>query len=104
MLARLSHLRRMLAFGRLAAFALAIFATAPRASAEPADLSRVLKQIDFEERRLGNREDTPMHWTKIEGIGFPHYVNAKLSDDRARSGQWSFRFDLNGGSLQYRYD
>jgi len=27
-----------------------------------------------------------------------------LSTDRAHSGQYSFRFDLNGGSLIYRYD
>ncbi len=74
------------------------------AAAAPPDLSRVLKNIDFEERRLGNREDLPMHWSKVEGPGLPAYVNGKLADDQAHSGQWSFRFDLNGGSLIYRYD
>src|ERR1700691_249796 len=74
------------------------------ALAGPADVSRILKSIDFEERRLGNREDLPMHWSKIQGAGLPAYVNGRLSDDRARSGQWSFRCDLNGGSLIYRYD
>ncbi len=39
-----------------------------------------------------------MHWSKVQGPDFPHYVNARLSDDRARSGKHSFRFDLNGGS------
>jgi hypothetical protein len=73
-------------------------------AAAPPDLSRVLKLIDFEERRLGNREDLPMHWTKVGGAGLPNYVNGHLSDDLAHSGQWSFRFDLNGGSLIYRYD
>jgi hypothetical protein len=71
--------------------------------AQPAGVSRVLSTFDFEERRLGNVEDLPMHWAKIEGAGLPHYVNGRLSTDRARSGKYSFRFDLNGGSLIYRY-
>jgi hypothetical protein len=73
-------------------------------AAGPHDISRVVKLIDFEERRLGNREDLPMHWTKVEGDGLPVYVNGKLSDDLAHGGQWSFKFELNGGSLIYRYD
>jgi len=73
-------------------------------AAAPGDGSRALKSIDFEERRLGNREDLPMHWEKVTGPGLPFYVNAKLASDAAHSGQWSFRFDLNGGSLIYRYD
>ena len=73
------------------------------AHAQPAEVSRVLSTFDFEERRLGNAEDLPMYWAKVEGAAFPHYVNAKLATDRARSGKYSFRFDLNGGSLLYRY-
>lgn len=75
-----------------------------RASAQPAEVSRVLRTFDFEERRLGNPEDLPMHWNKVQGPGLPHYVNGRLSTDRARSGEYSFRFDLNGGSLIYRYN
>jgi hypothetical protein len=74
------------------------------AIAQPAEVSRVLRKFDFEERRLGNVEDLPMHWNKVEGPGLPHYVNGRLSNDRAHSGDYSFRFDLNGGSLIYRYD
>ena len=65
---------------------------------------RVFRTIDFEERELGNPEDLPMHWIKVAGEGLPHYVKGKLSNDRARSGSYSFRFDLNGGSVIYRYD
>src|SRR3954468_3884992 len=72
--------------------------------AQPAEVNRVLRTFDFEERRLGNAEDLPMNWTKVDGPGLPHYVNGRLTTDRARSGQYSFRFDLNGGSLVYRYD
>src|SRR5579872_1782104 len=74
------------------------------AAAGPGDPSRILKSIDFEERRLGNREDLPMHWLKVSGPGLPNYVNGRLTNDSAHSGLWSFRFDLNGGSLIYRYD
>jgi len=73
------------------------------ARAQPAQVTRVLRAFDFEERRLGNAEDLPMHWLKVEGPGLPHYVNGQLSTDRKRSGEYSFRFDLNGGSLIYRY-
>ena len=89
---------------RLTALAIFVCLLTPGISAQPVGLTRVLRSIDFEERRLGNNEDTPMHWIKVEAPGFPHYVNARLSNDRARHGETSFRFDLNGGSLLYRYD
>jgi hypothetical protein len=66
--------------------------------------SRILRVVDFEERRLGNPEELPMHWTRVAGPGMPHYVNGRLTTDRQRSGQYSFRFDLNGGSVMYRYE
>ncbi|HET6249136.1 MAG TPA: hypothetical protein VFE47_15690, partial [Tepidisphaeraceae bacterium] len=71
--------------------------------AAPRGATRVLRVFDFEERKLGNSEDLPMNWVKVEGTGYPHYVNGKLSNDRAHSGAYSFRFDLNGGGLVYRY-
>src|SRR5688572_6598157 len=71
--------------------------------AQPATVTRVLRTFDFEERRLGNPEDLPMHWRKVEGDGLPHYVNGQLATDRARGGRYSFRLDLNGGGLVYRY-
>ncbi|HLL89681.1 MAG TPA: NEW3 domain-containing protein, partial [Tepidisphaeraceae bacterium] len=72
--------------------------------AEVPDDSRILRTFDFEERRLGNAEDLPMHWAKVQGKGQPHYVNGRLTTDAARGGHYSFRLDLNGGSLVYRYD
>jgi hypothetical protein len=73
------------------------------ALAEPARMTRVLRTFDFEERKLGNVEDIPMNWVKVEGMGLPHYVTGHLSTERHRSGQYSFEFDLNGGGLIYRY-
>src|SRR4051812_3852491 len=81
---------------------LAIFLPA-LANAQPANLNRTLCTFDFEERRLGNDEDLPMNWVKVEGENFPHYVNGQLASDRAHSGKYSFRLELNGGSLLYRY-
>ncbi len=83
-----------------------IFATLAAAAclAQPAGVNRVLRTFDFEERRLGNVEDLPMHWNKVDGSGLPRYVNGKLTTDNPRSGRYSFRFDLNGGSLIYRYE
>ncbi|HEV2296152.1 MAG TPA: NEW3 domain-containing protein [Tepidisphaeraceae bacterium] len=72
--------------------------------AQPAEVNRILRNIDFEERRLGNVEDLPMHWSKVEGPGLMHYVNGALTTDRARDGKYSFHFELNGGGLVYRYD
>ena len=74
------------------------------ANAQEQPVSRILRVMDFEERRLGTGEELPMHWTKLEGPAFPHYVNGRLARGRARSGRYTFRFDLNGGSLVYRYD
>lgn len=81
--------------------ALAVLACSVAVAAPP---DRVLRAIDFEERPLGNAEELPMHWTKIQGAMLPHFVSGRLATDRSRSGRYSFRFDLNGGSLIYRYD
>src|SRR4051812_24536976 len=76
---------------------------AAHVAAAPEEVKRVVRTFDFEERRLGNVEELPMHWAKVEGPGMPHYVNGRLSTDLAHSGQYSFRLDLNGGSVAYRY-
>lgn len=74
----------------------------PKAEA-PARLSRVLKTFDFEERDRGNVEGVPAGWLKIEGPGLPHYLHGEFDSKVAASGAASFRFDLNGGSVIYRY-
>jgi hypothetical protein len=73
-------------------------------AAAPARAARLFKSFDFEERQLGNDEDTPMHWSRVAGPGLPHYVVGRLTNDRARSGRYSFRMDLDGGSCVYQYE
>lgn len=77
-------------------------AVAARPTAPPT-AKRVLRLFDFEERQLGNVEDLPMNWIKVEGAGLPHYNTGLLATDRYRSATHSFRFELDGGSLLYRY-
>ena len=73
---------------------------APRAAS--ADDGRILHRFDFEERDDGNYEQTPMHWARVVGPGLPHYCRGALSSDAAHTGRYSFRLDLNGGSVLYR--
>ena len=63
------------------AILLALFSLPLAAFCDPPPPARGLKIIDFEERKLGNNEDLPMHWVKISGPGLPHYVNGYLSND-----------------------
>ena len=91
------------AFALAAVFAFVITCAARSARAEPVEVKRVLRAFNFEERQLGNREDLPMYWTKVQAAGYPHYVNGRLTTDQARDGKYSFRLDLNGGSVAYRY-
>ena len=46
---------------------LPLLTVSPRAAAQHS--SRDLGRFNFEERELGNVEDTPMHWDKVEGKG-----------------------------------
>lgn len=66
-------------------------------------LTRTVRTFDFEEFDLGNVEDTPMGWVKVEGSGMPHYLKGQFDRSIARSGRTSFRMDLNGGSIGFRY-
>jgi hypothetical protein len=69
----------------------------------PATSNRILKTFNFDERKQGNDEDQPMNWQKVEGTDFPHYVIGRLTTDRHRNSDYSFRMDLDGGSCVYRY-
>src|SRR3954451_14779751 len=88
---------------RLLVLILVALAFAPVARAQPAGVSRVLSTLQLRNARPGTVEDLPMHWTKVDGPGLPHYVNGRLSSDLARGGKYSFKFELNGGGLVYRY-
>jgi hypothetical protein len=71
--------------------------------ADAPSAARELRIFDFEERAKGNLESVPMGWLKVSGEGMPHYVTGQFDQLVARSGTTSFRFDLNGGSVVYRF-
>src|SRR3954462_15893225 len=75
----------------------------PSTSAPPPQVSRTLRTFDFKERDRGNDEDTPAGWVKVEGPGLPHYLHGQFDGSVSAAGHTSFRFDLNGGSITYRY-
>lgn len=61
---------------------------------------RIIKKFDFNERPLGNLEDVPMYWAKVQAPGFPHFVNGKF-DEQTGVPAPSFKLQLNGGNLGY---
>ncbi len=88
---------------RRLALSILLFFFTSSAFADLTEQARALRSFDFEERDEGNLEELPMNWVKLEGPGLPHYVNGGLSTAQAASGNYSFRFTLNGGSLSDRY-
>ncbi len=64
---------------------------------------RVVKRFDFDERKLGNFELTPMNWRQLSGPGFPRFLEPRLDGDVGHEAPPSFRLALQGGSLACRY-
>jgi hypothetical protein len=63
-------------------------------------LRRMVRRFDFEEARTV-RLDYPLRFKRIiaEDRGFPKFGRQRLTNETAYSGEWSFAFDLDGGSL-----
>ena len=70
----------------------------------PLALRRVLKVFDFNEREFGNYGTVPLGWRHLEGRGFPIYLEGRFDPEVGHTAPPSFRLDLNGGSLAYRYE
>ena len=64
----------------------------------------VVKRFDFNERELGNYDDTPMYWQQVTGAGMPRYSGGKIDDECGHDAPPSFRYHLQGGSICYEYD
>ncbi len=79
----------------------------PASAQTPVPGSRIIKDFDFEETRLGNFESTPMFWSKVTGRGFPAY-SAGAFDHAVfhasdTGGNTSFKLTTQGGSVAYRF-
>ncbi len=64
---------------------------------------RIVKHFDFDERRLGNLEDVPMHWLHYRDNGFPHFVRGRFDFEVGHEDPPSFVLELAGRSVAYHY-
>ena len=71
---------------------------------QPADFCLAVKNFDFNERPLGNYEDTPMYWRRMTGEGLPAYSDGQFDEQVGHLAAPSFLFTLRGGSIGYEYD
>lgn len=67
------------------------------------ELYRLVKRFDFDERKLGNFEDVPMHWQRLAGEGLPAFSNGRFDDKAGRSAPPSFALRLQTGNVAYEY-
>ncbi|MFH1748216.1 MAG: hypothetical protein ABIG44_14370 [Planctomycetota bacterium] len=86
-------------------------ATPPAEEEEPgldsdscASVFQLVKRFDFDERPLGNYNDTPMYWEHLSGPGLPRYSAGSFDDQDGHDSAPSFRMDLQGGSICYQYN
>jgi len=70
----------------------------------PIAVRRVIKSFDFDERRFNNYTNLPGAWRRHGGQGFPVYLEGRFDPDEGHGAAPSFRLDLDGGSLAYRYE
>lgn len=69
----------------------------------PTDIYRLVKLFDFNERPLGNFEETPMHWQKLRGAGLPAYSKGVFDDEVGCAAAPSFRLMAQTANVGYEY-
>jgi hypothetical protein len=73
--------------------------------ATSANLYRLVKRFDFDERPLGNYEDVPMHWVPLRGHGLPHFNVGALDEAQGADAAPSFRLRVRAfGNVAYEYE
>lgn len=91
----------------------ALVAGSPRACGEPAEAAaierpeiggrRIVKHFDFDEKRFGNFDPTPMNWRRHEAPGFASFLEGQFDETFGHAAPPSFRLGLNGASIGYTY-
>lgn len=91
-------------------FGLGVFGTAAQSpppdpsAAQAANLYRLVKRFDFDERALGNYEETPMFWRRLSGPGLPAYNHGRFDLGTGDPQPPSFHMSITGGgSVCYEY-
>ncbi|MBU0638214.1 MAG: hypothetical protein KKB50_05055 [Planctomycetes bacterium] len=64
---------------------------------------RLYKHFDFDERPLGNYEDTPMYWDRLRGAGLPAYNRGRFDEQLGHDAAPSFYLNLSYGNVAYEY-
>ncbi|HEY3245057.1 MAG TPA: hypothetical protein VGM03_17075 [Phycisphaerae bacterium] len=67
-------------------------------------LKRLLWRFDFDERSAGNKEALPMFWNAFRGEGFPVFVRGGFDNQVGHDAPPSFRLELDGRNVAFRYD
>ncbi len=65
--------------------------------------SRITKQFDFDERKLGNFESMPMNWRQLVEPGYPRFLEPRFDDAIGHDAAPSFHFRLTNGNLGAYY-
>ncbi|GIK16250.1 MAG: hypothetical protein BroJett003_12140 [Planctomycetota bacterium] len=76
---------------------------AREACAAASETTRELHHFDFNERALGNLEDTPMFWEAVRSPGFPTFAVGEFDVGVGRSAPPSFRLTSSGRNVAYVY-
>lgn len=76
---------------------------APLISIGGADLYKLERLFDFDEAKLGNYTETPMHWNAIRGPGLPAFDIGKLDFQVGHNAPPSFRVNLWRLNVVYEY-
>ncbi len=71
---------------------------------EPISVRRIVKHFDFDEKPLENYTNLPMLWRPHRAELFPLHNEGRFDEQIGRAGQPSFRMEINGGSVAYRYE
>lgn len=66
-------------------------------------LIHIVRQFDFDERKLGNFEDVPAHWTRLRGDGLPSFSRGEFDESLGAAAPPSFRLNLQTGNVAYEY-
>lgn len=75
----------------------------PDQPARDGELYRLVKRFDFDERKLGNYEDVPMHWERLSGAGLPAFSNGRFDEKIGHAAAPSFVLRLETGNVAYEY-
>ncbi len=71
---------------------------------EQVELYTQVKYFDFDERKLGNYEETPLHWVQQRGDGLPIlFARGRIDEETGRAAAPSFRLDIATGNVAYEY-